>query len=58
MLCDDLRVSCGGGREAQEGGEIYVCVIMTESCCCAAETITTCKAINLQLKITTNHPVR
>ena len=40
-LCDDLE-GCDGGREggeAQEGGD--VCIVMTDSSCCSAETNTT-----------------
>ena len=39
----------GGGREIQEGGDIYI--LMADSHCCMAETNTTLKAIILQLKI-------
>ena len=40
MLCDDLERCDGeGGREAQEGGDI--CIHITDSLCCAAETNTT-----------------
>ena len=37
MLCDDLEGRMGGGKEAQEGGYI----VMTDLCCCMAETNTT-----------------
>ena len=49
-LCDDLGRGMGvwGGREAHEGGDI--CIHLAESCCCAAETNTTYRAIILQLK--------
>ena len=33
MLCDDLE-----GKEARDGGEIYIYIIMTDSRCCTAET--------------------
>ena len=39
MLCDDLEGRMGGGKEAQEGGYIYI--VMTDLCCCMAETNTT-----------------
>ena len=29
----------GGGREVKEGGDI--CILITDSCCCTAETNTT-----------------
>ena len=47
MLCDDLE-GCDGQRKAQEVGDI--CIHLAESCCCAAETNATYKAIILQLK--------
>ena len=34
-----VRGRIGGGREAQEEGEIFV--FITDSCCCMAETNTT-----------------
>ena len=41
MLCDDLegRDVGGGGREAQEGGDI--CIHIADSCCCTAKINTT-----------------
>ena len=38
MLCDDLEGGdgVGGGREVQEGGDI--CILMSDSHCCMAET--------------------
>ena len=40
MLCDNLEGwdGVGGQREVQEGGDI--CITMTDSCCCMAETNT------------------
>ena len=37
MLCGDLEGwdGGGGGREAQEGGDI--CIHIVDSCCCTAE---------------------
>ena len=37
MLCDNLEVwnGAGGGREVQEGGDIYG--LMADSCWCMAE---------------------
>ena len=42
----------GGGREAQEGGDI--CIPMADSYWYTAETNAVCKAIILQLKINKN----
>ena len=41
MLCDHLEGWDGGwsGRDAQEGGDIYI--LMVDLCCCMAETNTT-----------------
>ena len=36
VLCDDLEGWDGGGREAQEGGDI--CIHIADSLCCTAET--------------------
>ena len=38
MLCDNLKGWDGvrGGREFQDGGDIYI--YMADSCCCLAET--------------------
>ena len=40
VLCDNLEVrsGVGGGREVQEGGDIYG--LMADSCWCMAETNT------------------
>ena len=40
VICDNLEGwgGVGGGREIQEGGD--VCIPMTDSCCCMAETNT------------------
>ena len=39
MLCDDLKGwDGGGGREAQERGDI--CILTADSHCCTAETNT------------------
>ena len=49
MLSDDPRGGMrGGGREAQEEGDI--CILMADSHCCTAETNTIFKVIILQLK--------
>ena len=49
MLCDDPKGGMGGGgREAQEEGDI--CMLMADSHCCTAETNSIFKAIILQLK--------
>ena len=39
-LCDNLEVwdGVGGGREAQEGGDI--CILIADTCRCMAETNT------------------
>jgi len=29
------------GRDVQEGGDIFVCILMADSCCCITETNTT-----------------
>ena len=49
MLCEDLQgVGCGGGREAQEGGDICVPKLIPVS---VQQKLTQhCKAITLQLK--------
>ena len=39
ILCDDLAMWDGGGREGQEGGN--VCMLMTDPHCCMAENSTT-----------------
>ena len=45
MLCDNSAVGAMGedrvgvGKEVQEGGDI--CILMTDLCCCMAETNTT-----------------
>ena len=50
MLCDDLwGRGCGEGREASEGGDIYI--IIADSSCMAETNRHHCKAIFLQLKI-------
>ena len=39
MLCDDLEEwDREDGREAQEGGDMGMCVHMADSLCCATET--------------------
>ena len=42
MLCDNLKGWDGvrGGREFQDGGDIYIYIYiyMSDSCCCLAET--------------------
>ena len=52
-LYDDLEGwdVVGGGREVQEGGNMWI--PMTDSRCCMAETNTARTAIILQLKINT-----
>ena len=56
MLCGDLEGWEAGGQEieVQERGDIYICVclciMMTDSSCCMAETNIHCKAVSLQLK--------
>ena len=42
MLCDNLEDEVGGGREVQEWGDI--CIPMTDSRPCMAETNTTSKS--------------
>ena len=42
MLCDDLEGwDREGEREAQEGGYGNICIYITDSLCCTAETNTT-----------------
>ena len=49
-LCNNLEESgAGKGREAQQGGDMYIHV--AGSCCWMAETNQYCEAIILQLKI-------
>ena len=41
MLCYDLEGwDREGGREAQEGGDMGICMHMADSLCCTAETNT------------------
>ena len=40
MLCDNLGGGGGGRGEVQEGGDMCVDIIMTDSHCCMAETNT------------------
>ena len=39
VLCDDLEGWDGGGRDAEEGGDI--CIHIADALCCTAETNTT-----------------
>ena len=49
MLCNDLKgFDGGGGREAQQGGD--VCVPIADLCFCKQKPTQHCKAIILQFK--------
>ena len=46
--CDDLGGGMGGGREDQDGGDIYIHI--ADSCCCSAETNNSVKQLYSNLK--------
>ena len=48
MLCDYM--GWGSGREAQERGDVYICILTADPHCCIEETNTTFKGIIFQLK--------
>ena len=50
MLCDDLEAGMEGGREDQEGGDIYIYIITTDLVTVRQKPTQHCKAIFLQLK--------
>ena len=56
MHCDDSKVGWGGGREAQEGGDI--CILIADSHGCTAESNTTLQSNYLPIKNKFKNKVR